>query len=143
MKDIILPRFSKSKTIDKVLDKTIKFDVIQNSRYYPQIVESRLDALCSIKSVFEGKFKLYRYNKNLYSFYSKIEADYIIFDEITKTPYFLFLREGEECFKTISTFSKGSRNYTENQKVLNILLIESKNINLNTSSVIYKNPNYS
>ena len=64
------------------------------------------------------------------------------FDEVTETPYFLFLREGEECFKTISTFSKGSRNYTENQKVLNILLIEFINTKLNSSSVIYKNPNY-
>ncbi len=143
LNDISLPRFSKSKTINKILDQTIKFDIIQNSINYSEKVEPRLDAVCSVKSIFKGQFKLYRYNKELYSFYSKIEADYIIFDEITNTPYFLFLREDEECFKTISAFSKGSRNYIENQKVLNILLIESKNIKSNISSVVYKNPNYS
>lgn len=142
LNDITLPKFSKSKTINKVLDETINFDVIQNSINYLNKVEPRLDALCSVKSIFRGHFKLYRYNKNLYSFYSNIKADYLVFDEVTRTPYFLFLREGEECFKTISTFSKGSRNYTENQKVLNILLIEFINTKLNSSSVIYKNPNY-
>lgn len=143
LNDITLPRFSKRKIISKVLDKTIKFDKIQNSINYSEKVEPRLDALCSINSIFEGKFKLYRYNKSLYSFYSKIEADYIIFDEITQIPYFLFLKNGEEQFEAISTFSKGSRNYTENQKVLNILFIETINTKLNMTSVIYKNQNYS
>lgn len=146
-KDVSLPKFSKDKYIQKVLDEKIKLDMIKKSDNYDGFISPRLNALCSVTGILNGNFRLYKYNPIFYSFHSNIVADYILFDAITNTPYFLFVRQNdygsEEIeYKAISIFEQSDRNYIENQKVLNILYIKSYNLVDKTEEYIYKNTNY-
>ena len=71
LKDLVLPRFTPAKTVEKVLDRTITQDMIEKGSQYASKVKPRLQALAALDSILDQPFTLYSYMPQMYPFYHK------------------------------------------------------------------------
>lgn len=143
LRDISLPRYNPSKTLDTILDGNIKHSQIEKSSQYEKSVKPRLEALIRLKQTIEQEFLLYSYMPRFYSFVTQIKADYLI--SSTEVPIdFIFLiksnspRDISICdFVCCSAFTQTNRDYRENQRHRTILKKERIHIPTNTSTILF------
>ena len=115
LKDLVLPRFTPAKTVEKVLDGTISQEMIEKGSQYMTMVRPRLMALAALDSILDQPFTLYSYMPQMYPFYAAIKADYLIASHINDISYVFLIKSGTVdvvCgYICCSTFVKDFRDY--------------------------------
>jgi len=130
MKDIVFPiRFSKRAALKKVLDGIITEEMISKSESFEKTVKSKLLAITHLEQLLNGSSKVYLYNPSRLTFYTDIEAKYLLVDESSQVA-FLFT-DTEDMGKTFfsrSAFMMDNRDFRTNQSSMAILQIKRTNI---------------
>lgn len=139
--DIELPTYSNKNLIEKILDNKITDEMIQKSKEYQKMVEPRLQALSNINE-FLLSFYLYHYNPKKYPFYTDIKANFLLQSKTLNNVSFFFAVKNENIYTGCSIFEKTIKDFTINQKRINIQKITKMDTTTNTSIVIYKNSSY-
>ena len=75
LKDINLPRFNPSKTMNMILSGKISHSQIEKGSQYEESVKPRLEALIRLKETLEQDFQLHSYMLQFYSF-TQTKRDY-------------------------------------------------------------------
>jgi len=138
LKDIQLPALSPAKLFNAVLNDEITAEQIQKAEKYETMVETRLVALINLEEALDNDIKLFRYNSKNYSFYTAIEAQYLIEGQAQNNNMFLFVKKNDNYFTCLSIFIKDqSRDYSQNQQKLSILHIEKINLVTNEKTILF------
>ena len=119
LNDVQIPKTSRNKIIDAVINGVIKIEHIEKSEKYLSMIEPRLLALSKLQDGFEF-IKGYSYNPRWYSFYTAIKADYVLEFKIKNDEYFfLFIITNDIIYYCTSIFMEDpNRNYRQGQKLL-------------------------
>ena len=142
LKDVNLPRFNPSKTMNMILSGKISHSQIEKGSQYEKSVKPRLEALIRLKETLEQDFQLHSYMPRFYSFTTQIKADYL--SSSTTAPVdFIFIIKSSSfgeisiCdFVCCSAFTQTKRDYRENQRPRSILKKERVHIATNTTTVL-------
>ena len=129
LKDINLPRFNPSKTMNMILSGKISHSQIEKGSQYEESVKPRLEALIRLKETLEQDFQLHSYMPRFYSFTTQIKADYLI----SSTSGEISICD----FVCCSAFMQTKRDYRENQRPRSILKKERVHIATNTTTVLF------
>ena len=68
LKDIQLPKFNPPKAVEMILSGKIKYDTVQKSAQFDNLVKPRLLALVHLKDTLENDFGLYSFMPRFYPF---------------------------------------------------------------------------
>ncbi len=137
-----LPKFSKAKYIDKVIDGTITLAQIEKGQQYEESVKPRLLALENLEDILNNPFSLYSVIPRFYPFVTQIKFDYLIRSEYCGVS-FLFLIQVDEngavrtCDCT-SVFMEGERDYTANQRRLSLLRVTRTELSTGVETTVFK-----
>lgn len=143
LKDVSLPRFSPSKTLDMVFAQKIKHRQIKKGSQYEGSVKPRLEALIRLKETIDQEFLLHSYMPRFYSFVTQIKADYLISSAEAPIDYIFLIKSNSPgdisiCdFVCCSAFTQTNRDYRENQRQRIILRKERIHIHTNTSTILF------
>lgn len=142
LKDISLPRYAPPKILKKILDKTIKTQSIEKGAQYSDMVVPRLDALIRLKDIMDNEFSLYSFMPQFYSFTTNIKADYLIASNRDFIDYIFIIESlpdgSAKCdFVCNSAFTKGNRDYEENQSSRTLLKKERIYLPDNSSYIFF------
>ncbi len=114
---------------------------IESSVFYGRI-KDRIDYLPYLEQIFDSNDTIFKYNPALQSF-SVIEADFLLKNEINKTPIFVFLAKGKnEKFFCKSFFPEIKKDYSDRQTKWTVLLRKKIIKSTNTETVLYKHKNF-
>lgn len=147
LKDISLPRFNPSKTLNMILSGKISHSQIKKGSQYEESIKSRLEALIRLKKTLEQNFLLHSYMPQFYSFTTQIKADYLISNTTVPVDFIFIIKSSSSgeisiCdFVCCSAFSQTKRNYRENQRPRSILKKERVHIATNTTTVLFNRLN--
>ena len=143
LKDVNLPRFNPSKTLDMILCKRITSIQIEKGIQYEAIVKPRLETLIRLKQTLEQDFSLHSYMPQYYSFHTQIKADYLISSTIPPLDFIFIIKSSSpdnvaiDDFVCCSAFTQTNRDYRQNQRPRTILKKERIHIQTNTSWIIF------
>lgn len=143
LKDVNLPRFNPSKTMNMILSGKISHSQIEKGSQYEESVKPRLEALIRLKETLEQDFQLHSYMPQFYSFTTQIKADYLISSATAPVDFIFIIKsnssdENSICdFVCCSAFTQTKRDYRENQRSRSILKKERVHIATNTTTVIF------
>lgn len=143
LKDINLPRFNPSKTMNMILSGKISYSQIEKGSQYEESVKPRLEALVRLKKTLEKDFQLHSYMPRFYSFTTQIKADYLISSTTAPVDFIFIIKsnssdENSICdFVCCSAFTQTKHDYQENQRSRSILKKERVHIATNTTTVIF------
>ena len=143
LKDIDLPRFNSSKTLDMILSEKISCSQIEKGSRYEESVKPRLEALIRLKETLEQDFVLHSYMPRFYSFTTQIKADYLISSATAPVDFIFIIKSNSSGEITIcdfvccSAFTQTKRDYRENQRSRSILKKERVHIATNTTTVLF------
>lgn len=148
LKDLTLPRYNPSKTVDRILDTTIKYEQIIKGAQYEEMVKPRLEALVRLEDILNNEFLLFSYMPKMYPFTTMIKADYLISSHLNMISFVFIIQtspNGEaKCdYLCCSAFTKGERDYETNQRTRAILKKERIHIPSNTRTVLLDKLNLS
>ena len=127
LKDINLPRFNPSKTLDMILKRKINYSQIQKSSQFERSIKPRLEAIVRLKQTLEQDFTLYSYLPRYYSFHTQIQADYLISSAASPVDFVFIIKSNSSddlsfCdFVCCSAFTQNTRDYRENQRARTLL----------------------
>ncbi len=132
MKDIRIPRFSKSKYLQKSISNEISEDLIARSQFYIDTIYPRWVGILNLEQLLDSAFKIYKFTPEKLTFHTSIEAKFLLSNKELDISVFLFLDEDSYDEDSIenpvfcrSVFEQNpSRDYTINQKGLNIVYKE-------------------
>ena len=122
LKDINLPRFNPSKTMNMTLSGKISHSQIEKGSQYEESVKPRLEALVRLKETLEQDFQLHSYMPRFYSFTTQIKADYLISSTTAPVDFIFIIKSSSSgnisiCnFVCCSAFTQTKRDYRENQR---------------------------
>ena len=143
LKDINLPRFNSSKTMEVILSGKISHNQIEKGSQYEGSVKPRLEALIRLKETLEQDFQLHSYMPQFYSFTTQIKTDYLI-SSTTAPVDFIFIIKSSSLgeisicdFVCCFAFTQTKRDYRENQRPRSILKKERIHIATNTTMVLF------
>lgn len=141
LKDLSLPRYSPNKTIERILDKTVKYEQIIKGVQYEEMVRPRLEALVHLEDILNNEFLLFSYVPHLYPFTTTIKADYLISSHLNFNNFVFIIQSTPtgiaKCdYLCCSAFTKGERNYEANQRTRTLLKKERIHIPTNTSTIL-------
>ena len=143
LKDINLPRFNPSKTMNMILSGKISHSQIEKGSQYEESVKPRLEALIRLKETLEQDFQLHSYMPRFYSFTTQIKADYLISSATAPMDFIFIIKSSSSgdisiCdFVCCSAFTQMKRDYRENQRPRSILKKERVHIATNTTTVLF------
>ena len=143
LKDVNLPRFNPSKTMNMILSGKISHSQIEKGSQYEKSVKPRLEALIRLKETLEQDFQLHSYMPRFYSFTTQIKADYLISSATTPVDFIFIIKSNSSgeisiCdFVCCSAFMQTKRDYRENQRPRSILKKERVHIAINTTTVLF------
>ena len=143
LKDINLPRFNPSKTMNMILSGKISHSQIEKGSQYEESVKPRLEALVRLKETLEQDFQLHSYMPRFYSFTTQIKADYLISSTTAPMDFIFIIKSSSSgdisiCnFVCCSAFMQTKRDYRENQRPRSILKKERVHIATNTTMVLF------
>ena len=127
LNDINIPKYSKAKYLEKVLDRTILGEHIEKSLNYERDVKPRLEGLVLLNELLHSSFKTYIFRSNCLNFGTRIKAKFLITNSEMSVIVFLFVDENTEEIAELfcrSIFTKDYRDYTQNQKAIRIMYKE-------------------
>lgn len=142
LKDVELPRFNQAKILDKILDGTIQYTQVEKGGQFESAVKPRLEALIRLKQTIEGKFTLFSFVPQYYSFMTRIQADYLISSVNVPVDFIFIIKADSQCeavvcdFVCCSAFTKTERDYRENQRPRAVLKKERVHISTNASTIL-------
>ena len=148
LKDIQLPKFNPPKAVEMILSGKIKYDTVQKSAQFDNLVKPRLLALVHLKDTLENDFGLYSFMPRFYPFATTIKADYLIATLTGSIEFIFIIRSGsvessgpQEItigdFLCCSAFEMDVRDYRCNQRSRTILRKERIHIASQTSYTLY------
>lgn len=148
LKDIQLPKFNPPKAVEMILSGKIKYDTVQKSSQFDNLVKPRLLALVRLKDTLENDFGLYSFMPRYYPFTTTIKADYLISTLTGPIDFVFIIRSGavessgtQEMtigdFMCCSAFEMDVRDYRCNQRPRTILRKERIHIASQTSYTLY------
>ncbi|MBQ9611668.1 MAG: hypothetical protein IJV14_03625 [Lachnospiraceae bacterium] len=142
LSDLSLPRYNARKMIRKILEGEITQDDIEKGADYESLVKPRLQALLILQSILDSPFTLFSFRPDMYSsFRTNISADYLISSMVNGVSY-VFLFGGSpraiirECICR-SIFTKGERDYEENQRPYTVLKKTKTDLSTNQETVLF------
>lgn len=127
LNDINIPKYSKAKYLEKVIDRTILGEHIRKSLNYDKYVKPRLEGLILLNELLHSPFKTYIFRSKCLNFGTEIKAKFLITNPEMLVIVFLFVDENTEEITDLfcrSIFIKDSRDYTQNQKAIRIMYKE-------------------
>ncbi len=130
MKDITFPvRFSKRAALKKVLDSIITEGMISKSESFEKTVKSKLLAITHLEQLLNGSSKVYLYDPSRLTFYTDIEANYLLADESSQVAFlFTDTEDMEKTFFPRSAFMMDDRDFRTNQSSMAVLQIKRTNV---------------
>lgn len=143
LKDINLPRFNPSKTMNMILSGKISHSQIEKSSQYEESVKPHLEALIRLRETLEQDFQLHSYMPRFYSFTTQIKADYLISSATAPVDFIFIIKSNSSdeismCdFVCCSAFMQTKRDYRENQRPRSILKKERVHIATNTTTILF------
>lgn len=139
MKDITLPvRFSRSKTLMKVLDRTITQDMLVPSVSYERIVKRKLQAIVRLEELLNRCSKVYIFSPKRLPFYTDIKATYLLADDVTQVAFlFTDTSDGGETYFSRSAFVMDDKDFRTNQSKMTVLEILRTDIRTNETCICY------
>ena len=139
MKDIVLPvKFSQNKTLSKVLAGAVTEQMIAKSEQYDSIIRRKLEAVIQLEHLLNSRFQVYLFDQRKSSFYTKIQAKYMLVDEETQVVFlFTDTSDGGATYFARSAFVLGDRDFRKNQTKLTVLKITRTELTTSHSDVIY------
>lgn len=142
LKDIKFPRYNPEKIVTQILNETITSAHITCAAQYKEMVLPRLEAMVRMKDTLDNDFKLFSYVPEMYPFYTKIKADYLISHHADITSFVFILQSAEngsaKCdYLCCSAFKQGDRNFEQNQRLRTLLKKERIHLPSNTSTVLF------
>ena len=143
MKDLTFPvRFSRSKALEKVLDRTITGEDVSKSVNYEWTVKSKLEAIIHLEQLLNRCSKVYIYCRERLPFYTDIVAKYLLVDDAEKV-VFLFTDKGENAnFFSRSTFVMKNKDFRANQPRMAVLQIKRTDLRTGEESVMFTHPRF-
>lgn len=146
LKDLILPRYTPAKTIERILDGTISQSMIEKGQQYEELVQPRLLALASLNRIMDSPFTLYSYMPQMYPFYTALKADYLIASHLDNISFVFLVKNGStdmvcDCI-CCSTFVKDYRDYEVNQRPYTLLKKTRTNLLTSESSILFIKPGF-
>lgn len=143
LKDISIPRYNPSKTLDMILSGKIPSSKIEKSIYYEDSIKPRLQAIIRLKQTIEDDFSFYSFMPLFYSFPTRIQADYLISSASEPVDFIFIIKANshgsvEICdFVCCSAFTQTNRDFRENQRPRVILKKERLYLPTGQSTVLY------
>jgi hypothetical protein len=137
IKDMPQLRTRRDKVFDEVLAGRITHAQLAKSSQYSQM-KPRLDALRYLQQFLDSHELTFRYNKKINPG-SRIEADFILSNEIDERVAFLFIASVDEpgVYFCRSFFPMTDKDYTAGQPKYTLLYKEKKNISTGQSEILY------
>ena len=146
--DLSIPHYNARKMISRILAGEIKQSDIEKGINYEAFVKPRLQALLTLQSILDSDFTLFSFRPDMYSsFRTNISADYLISSMINGVSY-VFLFGGSpraiirECICR-SIFTKGERDYEENQRPYTVLKKTKTDLTSNQETILFMKPGFS
>ena len=135
-------RYNSAQTLDKIIDLKITYNQISKGRQFNQMVKPRLSALIQLKDILDNDFNLFSFTPKLYKFSTTIKADYFISSTRNDTNFIFIIRasmleEVSSNYLCCSAFTKGTRNYEDNQRKYALLKKERIHLPTNTVTILY------
>ena len=115
---------------------------IEKGANYESMVKPRLEALLSLQSILDSSFTLFSFRPDMYSsFRTNISADYLVSSQINGVSYVFLFGGGpkavvRECICR-SIFTKGDRNYEENQRPYAVLKKTKTDLSNNQETILF------
>lgn len=139
MRDLVLPvKFSQSKTMYKVLDGVVTEQMIAKSEQYEPIIRRKLEAVVQLEHLLNSRFQVYLFDQKKSTFYTKIQARYMLVDEQTQVVFlFTDTADGGATYFARSTFVMDGRDFRKNQTKLTVLKIARTDLATGSVDIIY------
>lgn len=135
--DLRIARANREKVFYDILAGQIRYNLIEKSRYFPQI-KDRFLPFVGMEQIFDDNHLIFRYNAKANRF-SLIEADYLM-----STPYkghdiYIFLAQQQDGnnYYCRSFFPKEQTDYTKGQTVWTMLYKEKTCLSTGETAVQY------
>lgn len=136
-------RFSKGKTLDKVLGGEITEEMLKKSKNYESMILPRLLAICQLQSVLDNGFESYHIREDHYPFYTEIHASFLFCGGNPNLLFFFTDKEDEsQNLFSKSIFMMDGRDYRLNQSKLNLLLAERITLSGKEITELFRHPKY-
>lgn len=103
-----------AKLADAVISQKINHNLIEKSIHWTQIAD-RLCSIILLEKILDSDFCIYSFNPCKLPFYSKIEANYLIYSDQYQMGVFLFIAPDQSVDYCKSIFSKDDQDFTVNQ----------------------------
>lgn len=127
------------KLISALKSGRIDESLIERSQFWPKAA-GRLQSIIDIRCILESPFSIYRFNSKKLSFYSTLQATYLIYSDERQSGIFLFLdRDNMLCYCK-SIFEMDNRDYRQNQTRLTVLKVIKRTGE--AEQTIWTHPNY-
>lgn len=139
MKDLVLPvKFAQTKALRKVLDRAVTGEMIAKSEQYDSIIRRKLEAVIQLEHLLNSRFQVYQFDPKKSTFYTKIQARYMLVDEETQVVFlFTDTSDGGATYFARSAFVMDNRDFRKNQTKLTVLKITCTELADGTEKVIY------
>lgn len=123
---------------DKIVDGVITVEQVGSSQFYKKI-EERIHFLPLLEDMLDSNETIFKYN-NRANIYSKIEADYLMKNNMEERNLYLFLSKGKKNYYCRSFFPERKMDYTKNQALWTLLFKKKINLITNSETTLYHNP---
>lgn len=125
---------SRGKIFNQIESRTIKKEYIESSDFYSKIY-SRIELLPMLENILDSNRTVFKYNGNKYS---KIEADYLLTNDIMKETVFVFLSENkDDKYFCRSFFPQEGMDYAKGQTSWTMLYKSKINKLTGKTEVLY------
>lgn len=141
LEDIAHLRRNKKEIFKKILNRQIKIEDLQKSRFYKDI-EGRVAALSLLPSLLDSNETIFKYNKERNCF-SLIDADYLLENTADKQTLYTFLAKyPDNNFFCRSFFPKEKKDYSIGQTRWTLLFKKKINKSANTEEILFRHKNF-
>ena len=126
----------REKIFDKILMGDITTNRVESSDFYERIKE-RIDYLPLLEMLLDSNETVFKYNKKA-NIYSKIEADFLMKNNMENRNLYLFLSQGKnDNYYCRSFFPEERKDYTKNQALWTMLYKKKCNMITGKEIILY------
>lgn len=136
LKDIDGLKGKRQKVFDKIMDRKIQQEKIEQSHFYPEIAE-RIHFLPMLETLLDSNDTIFKYHKKFNKF-SKIEAEVLLCNKMFDQDLYLFLDQRQDGkYFCRSFFPRRGLDYTKNQPRYTLLYKEKRYLEADKIDILY------
>ena len=124
--------------MNKVLSRVVTEPMLATSVHYELTIRRKLEAMVQLEEMLNSRFQVYLFDRKKSTFYTKIQAKYMLVDEKTGVVFlFTDTDDGGATYFARSTFVMDNRDFRKNQTKLTVLKISRTELATGAEKVIY------